>query len=121
MIVRCNIGCKLSDGTTSASLNVDDNAAICDNCGEEVVNVSSYSKISMKKNGDIIRSKYRKAFMFPCNTCENNVEAVLVAGVVVGKECINDQKNCKINITEHMVYAMEKTESIRDILEDADE
>ena len=82
MIVRCNPGCRLNDGMTSASLDVDSNQAICDECGIEIENVSSYSKLSMKKNGDVLRSKNRKAFVFPCQTCDESVEASIVNGVV---------------------------------------
>jgi hypothetical protein len=121
MIVRCNQKCRLSDGTTSASLDVDENRAICDQCGEELTNVSSYSKISMRKNGDILRSKNRKAFMFPCLTCERSVEATTKMGVVVGRLCENEQKGCKIDITEHMVCAIENSEIIAKKIEDIDE
>lgn len=121
MIVRCNQGCRLSDGTTSASLDVDTNKAMCDECGEEVTNVSNYSKLSMKKNGDILRSKNRKAFMFPCLTCDRNVEATTNMGVVVGRGCENDQKGCKINITEHMICAIENSEVIAKKIEAMDE
>jgi hypothetical protein len=109
MIVRCNVSCKLNGGTTDVSLDVDENKAICNECGEEVVNISSYSKLSMKKNGDVLRSKNRKAFMFPCQTCNMDVEASVVSGVVIGAQCPNSGKGCKINITKHMVCAIESS------------
>ena len=48
--------------------------------------------------------------MFPCQVCENNVEAQFLNGVLVGKECMNDQVGCKINVTEHMIVAIEETQ-----------
>jgi len=110
MIVICNPKCKKSDGFTDASLDIDADDVICNECGEVLTGVSSYSKLSMKANGDIIRSKNRKAFMFPCQVCENNVEAQFLNGVLVGKECVNNQIGCKINVTKHMIVAIEETQ-----------
>ena len=110
MIVRCNQKCRYSDGFTDGSLDVDTNDVMCNECGEVLSEVSSYTKLAMKANGDIVRSKKKKAFMFPCNTCENNVETQFVNGVLVGKVCENDQKGCQINITEHMIQAIEETQ-----------
>ena len=110
MLVKCNPLCKLSDGTTDASLNVDTNDAVCNQCGEIVEHVSKYSKLSMKSNGDILRSKNRKAFMFPCETCDKYVEAAFDGSVLVGKTCEAEQKGCKINITPHMARAIKQTE-----------
>lgn len=109
MLVKCNPLCKLSDGTTDASLDVDANEAVCNQCGEIVKHVSKYSKLSMKTNGDVLRSKNRKAFMFPCQTCDKQVEAAFVNSKLVGKGCSNGGEGCKINITEHMIKAIEET------------
>jgi hypothetical protein len=111
MIVRCNPKCKNSDGFTDGSLDVDSNEVVCNECGDILKSVSSYAKLSMKTTGDIIRSKYRKAFMFPCQACDTNVEAQFVNGVLVGKACSNNQVGCKINVTEHMVKAIEETQN----------
>ena len=112
MIIRCNPKCKKSDGFTDGSLDLDTNDVICNECGDVVNTVSSYAKISMKANGDIIRTKRRKAFVFPCNTCEDDVETQFVNGVLVGKECVNNQEGCKINVTQHMVVAIEETQRV---------
>tara|TARA_Y100000310_G_C20511916_1_gene729299 strand:+ start:649 stop:1017 length:369 start_codon:yes stop_codon:yes gene_type:complete len=117
MIVRCNPKCKKSDGFTDGSLDVDTNDVICNECGETLEAVSSYAKISMKANGDIIRSKRRKAFVFPCNTCEDDVETQFVNGVLVGKACPNNQEGCKINVTQHMVVAIEETQRVLERVE----
>ena len=108
MIVKCNLKCRESDGFTDGSLDVKNDDVICNNCGEVLSEVSSYTKLSMKVNGDIIRHKSSRAFMFPCNTCEKPVEAVVEAGLLIGRDCPNDGVGCKINITEHMVNAIEQ-------------
>lgn len=110
MIVRCKLGCRKSDGMTDASLDVEADSVICNNCGDDLDEVSSYTKLSMKANGDIIRSNAKKAFMFPCKTCDKLVEATMSAGVLTGKLCPKDGVGCKINITEHMVKALETFE-----------
>ena len=120
MIVRCNPKCKYSDGFTDASLDVDSDEVMCNECGEVIGGVSSYSKLSMKTNGDIIRSKNRKAFMFPCLTCDDNVEAHFVNGILVGKGCSMSQEGCKINVTEHMVKAIQETQRVLEKVQEND-
>jgi ribosomal protein L34E len=112
MIIRCNPKCRKSDGFTDGSLDVDSDNVICNECGEVLEGVSSYAKLSMKTIGDIIRSKNRKAFMFPCLTCDNNVEAMFAEGVLVGKRCSQELGPCKLNVTEHMIKAVEETQKI---------
>ena len=109
MLVKCNPLCKLSDGTTDASLDVDENNAVCNQCGEVISHVSSYSKLSMKSNGDVLRSKNRKAFVFPCSTCDKSVEAAFFESKLVGKACAEESFPCKINVTQHMVKAIRET------------
>ena len=112
MIVKCNQKCKLSDGFTDGSLDIDTDNVMCNECGEVLVDVSPYAKLAMKANGDILRSKKKKAFVFPCNTCEQDVETQFVNGVLVGKACQNDQVGCQINVTQHMIKAVEETQRV---------
>lgn len=109
MLVKCNPLCKMSDGTTDVSLNIDTNEAICNECGECIPHVSEYSKLSMKTSGDILRSKKKKAFVFHCGTCDNQVETMFKDSVLVGKGCPNDGTGCKIDITSHMQKAIQET------------
>jgi ribosomal protein L37AE/L43A len=111
MLVRCNIGCKKSNGQTDASLDVESDMIICNTCGENVDGLSDFCKLSMKANGDIIRHKARKAFTFPCNTCDKHVEARFVDGILVGKPCQNNGSGCQINVTEAMLSAIKSTET----------
>ena len=121
MLVKCNPLCKLSDGTTDASLDVDRNEAMCNECGEVIAHVSTYSKLSMKTNGDILRSKNKKAFVFYCQTHDDHVETAFVESRLVGKTCPDDGKQCKIDITEHMVKAISETTKYLSKVEEHDE
>jgi ribosomal protein L34E len=106
MLVKCNALCKLSDGTTDASLDVETNEAMCNECGEVLSGVSEYSKLSMKMNGDIIRTKKKRAFVFHCQTCDDHVETMFSNSRLVGKVCPNLGEGCKINVTNHMARAI---------------
>lgn len=120
MIVRCNKLCKLSDGTTDASLDIETNNAICNECGEVLDGVSKYSKLSMKTTGDIIRTKKKKAFVFHCQTCDDHVETTFLNSKLVGKNCSDSGNNCKINVTKHMIKAVQDAEKSQKI-EEGDE
>ena len=109
MIVRCNQGCKLSDGTTDGSLNMETNDVICNTCGNIIKGISEFAKISMKNIGDIKRINKKKAFVFPCKTCSKNVVTEINAGKVIGKDCKNG--NCLINITEFMVKMIQENQT----------
>lgn len=120
MIVSCNQGCRKSDGFTNGSLDVESGEVICNECGEDLSSISEYAKLAMRANGDIIRSKKKKAFMFPCNTCDIDVEAQFVSGVLVGKACPKGGTGCRINTTEHMVKAIEETQRVQEATSDLD-
>lgn len=117
MLVNCNIKCHT---TVDARLNVDTNDVICGECGCVLDGVSEYSKLSMKTNGDVLRSKNRKAFVFPCKTCDKQVEASFKGSVLVGKACDQEGTPCKINITTHMAKAIEETATYLGKLEEHD-
>ena len=106
MLVQCNVKCQT---TVDASLRVDTDEVICGECGSVISDVSKYTKLSMKNNGDILRSAKRKAFVFYCETHEEHVEAVYKDSVLIGKTCPEDGNSCKINVTKHMAKAIEET------------
>lgn len=105
MNLRCNPRCKKSDGSTEGSLDVERNEVVCKICGDDIANVSSFAKASMKSNKDIIVPA-KKSFMFECRNCNKKVETVIVNGVPYGKDCAT--KNCTINISDIMSNAIEK-------------
>lgn len=108
----------MSDGQTNGVLNVETNEVMCTECGENISNISEFTKLSMKSIGDIYRPRKKKAFVFKCLTCKDDVEAVMKDGVVVGKGCSQEKGKCQINITEHMVVALGSVDKVREEVED---
>lgn len=105
MLLGCNPRCKKSDGRTEGALDVDRNEVVCKTCGDDISNISSFTKQSMKSNKDII-THAKKAFMFDCKNCHKKVETVIINGVPYGKDCAT--KNCTIAVSEIMASAIEK-------------
>ncbi len=102
MIFACNKGCGNSTPTTEGKLDLDTNEVICTECGVALNGISKFIKNSMKLTKDIIK-KPKKAFMFNCLTCDKSVQAEMGEDmVVVGKECANNKKGCKINVSKCM-------------------
>jgi hypothetical protein len=95
---------------TDASLDVEADSVVCNNCGDTLEGISSYAKLSMKAAGDIVRNSKRKAFMFPCKTCDKSVEATTSTGTLTGKGCPNNGDGCKIDITSYMLNTLETLE-----------
>jgi len=118
MLVQCNVKCQT---TVDASLDIDTNEVICGDCGSTLSDVSKYTKLSMKTNGDILRSKNKKAFVFYCKTHDDHVETAFVQSKLIGKTCPEDGRSCKINETEHMVRAIEETGKYLSKVEEHDE
>jgi hypothetical protein len=118
MLVQCNAKCQT---TVNASLDVDADEVICGDCGSVLSDVSKYSKLSMKTNGDILRSKNKKAFVFYCETHDDHVETTFLKSRLVGKTCPTDGESCKINVTKHMTKAIEETEKYLTKVEAHDE
>ena len=104
MLVRCNTSCRQNGGMTDASLDVKDDCVICNDCGEVLNDISSYTKASMKRVGDIIRRKNRKAFTFSCKECGEAMPVMVEGDRVVGAQC--DNHNCKFSITKNMINAI---------------
>ena len=102
MIFACNKGCGNSTPTTEGKLDLETNEVVCTTCGVNLENVTKFAKTSMKMTKDVIK-KSKKAFMFPCLTCDVEVQAVMGEDkIVVGKNCPNDKKGCKINVSKCM-------------------
>lgn len=117
MLVHCEAKCKT---TVDASLDLETNDAICNDCGSILENVSEYSKLSMKMNGDIIRTKKKRAFVFYCETHEEHVETMFSNSRLVGKTCPDYGKDCKINVTKHMARAVRDAQMLQEKIESKD-
>ena len=106
MLVRCNPKCKLNDGMTECKLDKDTDKAMCMECGDEILSVSSFAKTSMKINGDIIKKDSRAAFVFKCETHNKMVKVVYNNHRLEGLDCAHEEGDCLINITESMKNAI---------------
>ena len=106
MLVKCNPECRENNGMTDGSLDVESNCVLCNDCGEEIRNISSYIKNSMKNVGDIVRRKARKAFTFPCEECGELKSVELSDEELVGKGCKYSDRICKFSITKNMINAV---------------
>jgi len=113
VIVRCNVGCKLNDGTTECKLEVSTNKAVCMECGEDIVDISDFAKQSMKINGDIIDNVNKRSFVFKCETHDLMTKVYYNNSRLKGKDC-PDGEDCLINITESMKAAVMEYGNDRD-------
>lgn len=108
MIFACNRGCGNSTPTTEGKLDLETNEVVCTTCGVNLENISKFTKNSMKITKDVI-VKSKKAFMFNCLSCKKEVQAEMGDDkIVVGKQCPNEKKGCKINISKCMKIVLEE-------------
>jgi len=105
---------------TDASLDVRTDSAICNDCGDDLIDISSYTKASMKMVGDIVRRKNRKAFTFSCEECGEMVEVSMVGAEIVGAECDKENYNCKFSITSNMINAIKIVKGEEQIEDDSE-
>lgn len=106
MLIKCNPECRANNGMTDGSLDVETNCVLCNDCGEEIRNISSYIKHSMKNVGDIVRRKARKAFTFSCEECGELRSVDVVGEELVGKDCKYSDRMCSFSITSNMINAI---------------
>ncbi len=104
MLLNCNQGCKQGGGTTDCSIDIESDEVICNKCGDEVKNVNSFIKRTMKNNNDIVVVA-KKVFSFKCLTCNKAVEVEFLNENVKGKNC---NKDCKFNLTNYMLTAIKE-------------
>ena len=105
MLVFCNKICK---ETTDASLDVDEDVVVCNQCGESLEHITKFAKLSMKLNGDVKESKNRKAFVFKCKTHGKMTEVFYKNSRLKGRSCPNNKEACLIDITESMKIAVKE-------------
>ena len=113
MLVNCNNGCKLAIGTTIAKLDADTDQAICMECGDELVNISSYCKQNMKNSGDVIKKKKNRPFSFKCNYCNVETETTYLDGSIIGMGC--KEMECSFSIPAPMVEAIKYANNYKDL------
>lgn len=103
MLFNCKPGCSGKKITTTAKLDLESNEVICDLCGE-ILNISNFTKNSMKQRGEVIKNKKKKASQFDCLTCNKLVSTEVIDGKIIGENCRGD---CKFNISKFMIKAIE--------------
>lgn len=108
MLIRCHKGCAFKKGTTTGSVDVEQDIVICNYCGDSIDGISSFAKKSMIQAGNVVKNDKRKAFQFDCLTCEKTVETELVSGELRGCDC---DKQCKFNVSSFTISAMESFDS----------
>jgi hypothetical protein len=114
MLFNCNTGCSGKRGTTSGSVDTEQDEVVCEYCGDTLP-VSSFVKAMMKREGKV-KKKTPKPFQYDCKTCKKSVETKVNGSKLVGKECSGD---CKFNVSNYTVLAMKNLQSTRK--EDEDE
>tara|TARA_Y100000310_G_C20344080_1_gene651188 strand:+ start:179 stop:520 length:342 start_codon:yes stop_codon:yes gene_type:complete len=113
MLVNCNDGCILNNGTTEVKLDENTGKVVCLYCGDNVNNISNYIIGVMKSVGDVIKEKPKKAFVFECKECNKYVNTVNKNGEVFGVGC--DSGACNIDITSIMKDAVSLYKDDNDI------
>ena len=70
MLLTCTTkGCL---NLTEAKLDLTDNKVYCDDCGNEIANVTEYTKKALKSIGQVIRHKHKEAFQTFCKNCNTS-------------------------------------------------
>lgn len=99
MNIACKPGCKKKDDRqTTVKLNVDSNTAICDDCGD-TIEVSEFVKLSLKQMGKVLRSEKYRAYVYPCQTCNKDVEINNESYKLSGVGC-DKPSCCKIDLSQ---------------------
>lgn len=106
MIFNCNPGCSGKRGTTSGLVDSEQDAVVCEYCGE-ILAVSSFTKNVMKGQGKI-KKKTPKSFQFNCETCHQSIETTVQGNKLVGKECTGE---CKFNVSNFIILAMKNIQA----------
>jgi DNA-directed RNA polymerase subunit RPC12/RpoP len=102
MLINCRPGCSGKKVTTEGKLDVEQDEVVCTYCNE-VISASNFTKMSMKRQGDIIKRDSRKSFQFNCLTCKKKVETVSDGKKLTGLNCKN---NCQFNVSKFTIHAM---------------
>tara|TARA_B100000131_G_scaffold250942_1_gene244380 strand:+ start:171 stop:512 length:342 start_codon:yes stop_codon:yes gene_type:complete len=108
-LTKCNNKCKFDKKLVEAHLDLKSNEAICDYCGENIVDITDVAKQTMKNLGFIIKDKHEEAFKFQCKTCNKMKSCIHNGESVVGSGC--EKGNCSFSITEEMIGVLKSVRS----------
>ncbi len=85
MLLDCTTkGCRQK---TEAKLDITSNEVICDECGNEIENITRFTKKALKDLGQILRSKSKQPFQALCKTCNSNQQLFIEEGRAYCKKC----------------------------------
>jgi len=107
MIFAATCECRINSSTTEGKLDLETNQVICQECGSELKGISKFTKTSMKLTKDVVK-KERRAFSFKCESHERITEVFFENSKVMGKDCHQEDGECKINITKAMKTAVKE-------------
>lgn len=103
MLLHCHS--RKCNTTRDHKLKVDNNEAVCMDCGENNNMVSDFMKNAMRASGDIYRTvQGRKAFMYRCPKC------TIDRGVrVVDEQALCESCGHPLNLSAPMIEAIKTT------------
>lgn len=103
MLLHCHS--RKCNTTRDHKLKVDENEAICMDCGETNNMVSDFMKNAMRASGDIYRTvQGRKAFMYKCPKC------TIDRGVkIVDEQALCETCGHALNLSAPMIEAIKTT------------
>lgn len=103
MLLHCHS--RRCNTTRDHKLKVDNNEAVCMDCGEINNLVSDFMKAAMKASGDIYRAAGgRKAFMYKCPKC------TIDRGVrIVNEQALCESCRLPLNLSKPMIEAIKSS------------
>lgn len=105
MLLHCHS--RKCNTTRDHKLKVEENEAVCMDCGEINNMVSDFMKNAMKGAGDIYRSvKAKKAFMYKCPKCAIDRGVKIVDEQALCETCLHP-----LNLSAPMIEAIKTTAS----------
>lgn len=102
MLVNCKQGCKNKRISTTVSLDLENDEAICDYCGDSI-EISPFSKAVLKRNGKVLRKSRKGSFQYGCTTCKETISTEVVNGELRGVGCSGE---CKFDISRFTLHAI---------------
>lgn len=115
MLISCdNKGCFK---TSNALYDQENGNVICQECGNNITNISQSMKRTLVSFGQIVRTDQRKGFLMACKHCNANRQVVLSQhNKTICKQCHNP-----IAVQKAFLSAMESTGALERVQVDNDE
>jgi hypothetical protein len=110
MLINCKPGCTGKKVTTEGSLDVEQDEVVCTFCNE-IIPASKFTKMNMKRQGDVIKRDSRKSFQFDCITCKKKVQTISDGNKLTGINCTG---SCQFNVSKFTVHAMNSVTKVQE-------